>query len=107
MEIGHLIDAIEESMETKAALTEELGKVSIELSKAKYEYSIAYSKKLVEKEKSTRLPMQLVQGLTAKEKYKVDTLEDKKMHLFNRLENTRQDINTLLTLLKTESELIK
>lgn len=107
MEIQEIIEKVYEDLETKEKLTSELYKASIELSKLTKEYRESYGKKLIEVQHTTRLPMQLVESLLAEQKAKVEIAEATKMFLYNRLENCRQELNILVSLMKNETELIK
>ena len=107
MEIIDIITKIEENLETKDNLSEQIYNASIKVSKLTKEYREKYGKKLIEVQHSTRLPMQLVESLLATEKAKVEVAEAEKMFLYNRLENCRQELNILVSLMKNETELIK
>ena len=54
-----------------------------------------------------KYPKELAQARLTDEIYEIETLEEKKMYLYNKLQNVRQELNILSVLLKNEQELLK
>ena len=54
-----------------------------------------------------KYPKELAQARLTDEIHEIETLEEKKMYLYNKLQNVRQELNILSVLLKNEQELLK
>ena len=109
MELEKILEKIEINLKDKDLITEELYKINIELSKEKTHLRKVQGIRTEELKRNTpyNLIKDIVNGKITDEIEKVDLLEVKKMYLFNKLENIRQELMILSSLLKNESELIK
>lgn len=106
MEIFEIIHNLELNLQAKEDITEELYKVNIDLSAKKKEHRISYAAALTRLQ-NQKFPKELAQSRLSNEMYDIDLLEEKKMYLYNKLVNIRQELNILSVLLKNEQELLK
>ena len=105
MEIFEILNQIEQSLTLKDELTESLFKINIELATKKRNHRIALAENLVrfQNQKNSK---ELAYSKLSEEIYDIEILEEKKMYLYNKLVNTRQELNILSVLLKNEKELM-
>lgn len=106
MEIVEIINKIEIAEQEKEAITEALFNKSVEVAAAKKKLSYEYGK-IVHTHNNFKLPKQIADGRCSDLIYKYEVLEAERLLLYNSLENKRQSLNSLLSMLKIESELIK
>ena len=105
MELIEILQAIEKDLILKNELTESLFKVNMQLAEKKFEHRKKYAEYLF-KFKNEKSYKELVQSKLSKEIFDIEVLEEKKMYLYNKLVNVRQELNILSVLLKNEKELI-
>ena len=99
-------EGVEKDLIAKDELTEELFRINIEIANKNKSHRVALAQAL-EKFKSMKYPKELAQARLTDEIYEIETLEEKKMYLYNKLQNVRQELNILSVLLKNEQELLK
>ena len=105
MELIEILQAIEKDLILKNELTESLFKVNMQLAEKKFEHRKKYAEYLF-KFKNEKSYKELVQSKLSKEIFDIEVLEEKKMYLYNKLVNVRQELNILSVLLKNEKELM-
>lgn len=105
MEIFEIIELIETNLKLKDQITEELYNINIELSQLKKDYRLTYAK-MLEKYKNIKAQKDYTAAALTNDIYTIELLEEKKMYLFNKLTNIRQELNILSVLLKNEKELL-
>ena len=106
MEIINILSNIEKDLVAKDELTEELFKINIEIANKNKVHRVALAQAL-ERFKSMKYPKELAQARLTTEIHEIESLEEKKMYLYNKLQNVRQELNILSVLLKNEQELLK
>ena len=105
MELIEILQAIEKDLILKNELTESLFKVNMQLAEKKFEHRKKYAEYLF-KFKNEKSYMEIAQSKLSKEIFDIEVLEEKKMYLYNKLVNVRQELNILSVLLKNEKELM-
>ena len=105
MELIEILQAIEKDLILKNELTESLFKVNMQLAEKKFEHRKKYAEYLF-KFKNEKSYKELTQSKLSKEIFDIEVLEEKKMYLYNKLVNVRQELNILSVLLKNEKELM-
>ena len=105
MELIEILQAIEKDLILKSELTESLFKVNMQLAEKKFEHRKKYAEYLF-KFKNEKSYKEIAQSKLSKEIFDIEVLEEKKMYLYNKLVNVRQELNILSVLLKNEKELM-
>ena len=105
MELIEILQAIEKDLILKNELTESLFKINMQLAEKKFEHRKKYAEYLF-KLKNEKSYKEIAQSKLSKEIFDIEVLEEKKMYLYNKLVNVRQELNILSVLLKNEKELM-
>ena len=103
-EVG-IVEDEEKDLILNNELTESLFKVNMKLAEKKFEHRKKYAEYLF-KFKNEKSYKEIAQSKLSKEIFDIEVLEEKKMYLYNKLVNVRQELNILSVLLKNEKELM-